>query len=79
MQGSIAALSMTAPGLNSHPGTFMMDKQVMALLDNIREDCIDLNGVRSMEEVNVTGLEALWPQKFLVQPVHEVITFNAGH
>lgn len=57
----------------------MLDKQVMIPLNSIREDCIGLSGLRGIAEENVTSLEAPWPQKFLVQPVHGVITFNAAH
>lgn len=57
----------------------MTDKQVMALVNNIGEDCIDLSGVRDIAEVNAIGLGAPWPQKLLVEPVHGVITVSTAH
>lgn len=80
MQGAIAALSMTAPGLEPRPGTFLCDPQVMELtLNSLGEDGVDLSRVGDVIQSSVNGFAAPWPQAFPAQPVTINITFHLNH
>lgn len=80
MQGAIAALSMTAPGLELRPGTFLCDPQVMELtLNSLGEDRVDLSRVGDVIQSSVNGFGAPWPQAFPAQPVTINITFHLNH